>query len=85
LSLAPFLSFRLNRRRLLLALLRAPLYCHVVLHSPGSNALRPTAACSTIRYALRWRERLLRSLDVDQPAGEVLPVQPRLLPGTMAV
>jgi len=38
-----------------------------------------------LRYALRWRERLLRSLDVDPPAGGAPPVQPRLLPGTLTV
>lgn len=36
------------------------------------------------RYALRWRERLLRSLDLDPPAGELLPTQPRLLPCILA-
>ncbi len=37
-----------------------------------------------IRYALRWRERLLRSLDIDSPDGGPARGQPRLFPGTLA-
>lgn len=37
-----------------------------------------------LAYALRWRERVLRSLDIESPDGEGVAVQPRLFPGTLA-
>jgi hypothetical protein len=33
---------------------------------------------------LQWRERLLRSFDIDPPAGGVPSIPPRLVPGTLA-